>query len=662
MTRFNKILIANRGEIACRIIRCCHEMGIGTVAVFSDADRREPFVREADEAIHLGPAPSAESYLVVEKIIDAAKRSGAEAIHPGYGFLAEDAGFARACAEAGLVFIGPAADTIELLGSKKASKELVSGAGVPIVPSFDLAQPKTIDYPIMLKASAGGGGKGMHIVRSADELESSLASAKRIAQSAFGDSTMLAERYVENPRHIEIQILGDREGNLVHLFERECSIQRRHQKIIEESPAAGLDSDLRDAIAKAAIAVGKAANYYSAGTVEFIVAPNGEFYFLEVNTRLQVEHPVTECVTGVDLVREQIRIAQGEPLGLTQADIQQNGSAIECRLYAEDCEQDFLPCSGTLMDWHTPEVAGLRVDSGVQSGSEISIHYDPLVAKIITHGRTRAEAIQRMQRSLGQTSAAGLTTNRSFLGRVLAHPAFEAAKIHTGFLEEHKVSLLPSPPTPELVEAALLAAVFAGYEARREERQVLPRLKTGFRNNRWRQERVGFQVDGDEIWIGYEAQRDGSLRMQLPVPGIGAQASESSSSPIRVLRCLKREGQDLLLEVDGHQRHFRVSTKGKDCIVLVDGEQFDLQELLRFPEKQEAEVQGGCTAPMPAKVVKVLVQNGDSVNQGDSLIVLEAMKMEHLIKADAEGLVGDLQVQEGDQVQGGELLVVVAPA
>ena len=403
MTRFNKILVANRGEIACRIIRCCHQMGIATVAVFSDADRNEPFVQQADEAIHIGPAPSAESYLVVEKVIAAARQSAVDAIHPGYGFLAEDANFASACAEAGFVFIGPRAETIALLGSKQASKALVSAAGVPVVPSFELQCPGEIEYPIMLKASAGGGGKGMRIVRSADELEASLASAKRIAQSAFGDSTMLAERYIEGPRHIEIQILGDRQGNLVHLFERECSMQRRHQKIIEESPAPGLSSELRDAIAAAAIAVGKAANYENAGTVEFILSPTGEFYFLEVNTRLQVEHPVTECVTvidhtSIDLVREQIRIAQGEALGYSQEDIEQVGSAIECRLYAEDCAQEFLPCGGTLLDWRVPEVAGLRVDSGVQTGSEISIHYDPLIAKLITHGATRGEAIPRRWR------------------------------------------------------------------------------------------------------------------------------------------------------------------------------------------------------------------------------------------------------------------------
>jgi 3-methylcrotonyl-CoA carboxylase alpha subunit len=662
MTPFQKILIANRGEIASRIIRCCHQMGIQTVAVYSDADGDAPFVSQADEAIRIGPAPSNESYLDSAKVIAAAKASGADAIHPGYGFLAEDAKFARACEEAGIRFIGPRPETIELLASKLVAKKLVGEAGVPVVPSYDLEKPESIQYPIMLKASAGGGGKGMHIVRSAADLSENLESAKRIAQGAFGDDTMLAEQYVESPRHIEIQILGDAQGELVHLFERECSIQRRHQKIIEESPAPGLSRDLRDQIAAAAIAVAKAAKYENAGTVEFIVASTGEFYFLEVNTRLQVEHPITEAVTGIDLVREQIRIAQGESLGYSQDEIQQTGAAIECRLYAEDSEEDFLPCSGVLTDWRAPEVEGLRVDTGVTTNSEISIHYDPLIAKLVCSGDTRAEAIQRMQRTLRGLSTGGLTSNRAFLSRILGHADFIAGKIDTGFLSNHKSELRSVPCSDELLEVSLLAAVCARDLAHNAERELLPKLQPGFRNNRWRSQRFGYRVNEREIWVGYQLDAGGSLQMQVPAAGIALDATAESDAPIRQVQCVSQDGHDFTLDIDGHRRCFRVTNTASGCVVLVDGHELALSELPRFPEAEVEEIRGACTAPMPAKVVKVLVQNGDSVKLGDSLIVLEAMKMEHLIKADAAGLVGDLLVQEGDQVQGGELLVVVAPA
>ncbi len=661
MTPFQKILIANRGEIASRIIRCCHQMGIQTVAVYSDADQDSPFVSQADEAIRIGAAPSSESYLDAGKVIAAAKASHADAIHPGYGFLAEDANFARACEKAGLKFIGPRPETIELLASKLTSKELVRKAKVPVVPSYDLDNPDSIKYPIMLKASAGGGGKGMQIVRSEAELAARLESAKRIAQGAFGDSTMLAEQYIESPRHIEIQILGDAEGKLVHLYERECSIQRRHQKIIEETPAPGLSPALRDKIAEAAITVAKAAKYENAGTVEFIVDSSGDFYFLEVNTRLQVEHPITEATTGIDLVREQIRIAQGESLGYSQESIEQRGAAIECRLYAEDSEQDFLPCSGVLSDWRPPEVQGLRVDTGVETNSEISIHYDPLIAKLICSGATRGEAIQRMQRTLRGLSTGGLTSNRAFLSRVLGHSAFIAGTINTGFLVDHK-SELKAPPCSELdLEVSLLAAVCARHLAGKSQRTLLPNLQPGFRNNRWRSQRVGYLVNDQEIWVGYQIDADNSFQMQVPAPGIDQGATTPSDSPLRQVRCVSHDGRDFILEIDGHRRCFRIVLGASSCVVLVDGQEFRLSELPRFPEPEKQEVQGACTAPMPAKVVKVLVQNGDSVNLGDSLIVLEAMKMEHLIKAGADGLVGDLLVQEGDQVQSGELLVVVAP-
>ncbi len=634
-------------------------MGIGSVAVYSDADADAPFVSEADEAIRLGPAPATESYLVIEKLIAAAKASGADAVHPGYGFLAEDARFARACADADLVFIGPRPETIELLASKIASKSLAQDNHVPVVPICDLSAPNTLDYPIMLKASAGGGGKGMQIVRSVGELEESLASAKRIAEAAFGDSTMLAESYIENPRHIEIQILGDKDGNVVHLYERDCSIQRRHQKVIEETPAPGLSDTQRETIAAAAVTLAKAAKYEGAGTVEFILAGTGDFYFLEVNTRLQVEHPVTEKVTGIDLVREQIRIAQGEALGYGQDDISKSGAAIECRLYAEDCEAGYLPCSGTLLDWHLPSVAGLRVDSGVQAGSEISIHYDPLIAKLIVHGPSRGEAIQLLLRTLRETSTAGLTSNRAFLARVLGHKAFVAGDIHTGFLDQHKSELAALPSSQETQDFALLAAICARYLQRQASPRVLPGLIPGFRNHRWRAERAGFRVRGEERWVGYQVERAGHLTMQVPVPGIGSEASRGSDAAMHTVRCVSYEGRDLVIECEGYRRKSRVTLGEGRAIVLIDGEEFDLEELPRFPEAKQEEIQGGCMAPMPAKVVKVLVQAGDKVSLGETLVVLEAMKMEHRIKADANGLVEALHVTEGDQVQSGQLLAVV---
>jgi 3-methylcrotonyl-CoA carboxylase alpha subunit len=473
---------------------------------------------------------------------------------------------------------------------------------------------------------------------------------------------MLAEQYIEAPRHIEIQILGDADGNLVHLYERECSIQRRHQKIIEETPAPGLPLALRNKIAEAAIAVAKAAKYENAGTVEFIVDSTGEFYFLEVNTRLQVEHPITEAVTGIDLVREQIRIAQGESLGYGQDAIRQTGAAIECRLYAEDSEQDFLPCSGVLSDWRPPQVEGLRVDSGVATHSDISIHYDPLIAKLICSGATRGEAIQRMQRTLRGLSTGGLTSNRAFLSRVLGHEDFIAGKIDTGFLVDHKSELAASPCSEEHLEISLLAAATARYLAGKTQRQLLPNLQPGFRNNRWRAQRVGYRVHDRDMWVGYHVDSAGTFHMQVPAPGIALEATTPSESPLRLVRCVSQEGRDFILDIDGHRRCFRVTRDDATCVVLLDGEELALREIARFPEPEVEEVRGACPAPMPAKVVKVLVQNGDSVKIGDSLIVLEAMKMEHLIKAGSEGLVNDLLVQEGDQVQGGELLVVVSPA
>ena len=483
-----KVLVANRGEIARRVMRTCRRMGIATVAVFSDADADMPFVREADEAVRLGPAPSVESYLRIDKILDAAAQTGSDAIHPGYGFLAENAELAQACLDAGVIFIGPTPAAIRSMGSKREAKALVAKAGVPVIPGYDGASqdPKVladkaieIGFPVLLKASAGGGGKGMKLVRKEEELSDAIASAARESQSAFGDDTLLVEKYIDDPRHVEIQILGDSHGELIHLNERECSIQRRHQKIVEETPSTALDAALRNQMGEAAVRCGKAIGYENAGTVEFILGPDRSFYFLEVNTRLQVEHPVTECVTGLDLVEEQILVAQGEPLRLSQEAVPFEGAAIEVRLYAEDPASGFLPQSGTIVDWHLPPAEGIRVDGGVETGSEVGIYYDPMLAKIIASGETRALALQRMRQALRSLSVQGVTTNREFLLRVLDHPSFVAGDTDTHFIDRHLRDELDSGPTEDQARRAAVAAALAGQQAREEERTLVPRVPSG---------------------------------------------------------------------------------------------------------------------------------------------------------------------------------------
>ncbi len=647
MPTFSKILIANRGEIASRIIRTCHEMGVVTVAVFSDADRDAPFVRQADEAIYIGPSPSSESYLCQDAIISAAQRCHADAIHPGYGFLAENAIFARACADAGICFIGPAPKVIALLGSKQASKELVNKAGVPVVPSFALEHPNEIVYPVLLKASMGGGGKGMQIVREPSELASALASAKRVATSAFGDSTILIESYIESPRHIEIQILGDQHGTLVHLFERECSIQRRHQKIIEECPAPGLSPELRTSLAAAAITIARAVDYHNAGTVEFIVAPNGEFYFLEVNTRLQVEHAVTEEVTGIDLVREQIRIAEGKALSFGQDDIHQNGAALQCRLYAEDCDADFLPCSGTLLHVSMPTMPGLRVESGIESGSVVSIHYDPMLAKLITHAPTRSEALRLMKRSLATMAALGVTTNRDFLLSVLSHGSFETGQLDTGFLQQHSETLAILEEKEEFLGLALMAATYAKHDQQTCERSILPSMQASYRNNRWRDAQCTLRWNETTRTVHYHSAKDGSIEMRV------------DDGPAKALRCATSTGRTLVLEIDGHMQRFRVYWDRDRAFVQFQTYVYELHLAPRFPVLNDTKVEGRCIAPMPGRVVQVLVQDGDVVGAGDTLLVLEAMKMEHRIVANESGTVRSLTSQVGDQVDGGQELAMI---
>ncbi|HUG42667.1 MAG TPA: acetyl-CoA carboxylase biotin carboxylase subunit [Acidobacteriota bacterium] len=450
---FKKILIANRGEIAVRIIRACRDMEISPVAVYSDADRTSLHVRLADEAHFVGPARASESYLCVERLLDAGKRSGADAIHPGYGFLAENAAFAQACKDAGLVFIGPSASSIERMGSKLESRRIVAAAGVPTIPGSDdaaqdwqaaLKAARRIGFPVMIKASAGGGGKGMRVARNKDDLKSSFETARGEAGSAFDDSTIYLEKYIEKPRHIEVQLLGDRHGGMIFLGERECSIQRRHQKLVEECPSPAVTPELREQLGRAAMAVARAVDYYNAGTVEFLYDAGEEvsvpsFYFLEMNTRLQVEHPVTEMTVGIDLVREQIRIAAGEKLEWSQQDVRLQGSALQCRIYAEDPQRDFAPSPGLLETVFEPSGPGIRNDCGVYAGFEIPLEYDPLISKLIAHGKDRSEAIRRMRRALAEYKIGGVKTTISFFERLLSHPAFEAGDLHTHFIEQHGI-------------------------------------------------------------------------------------------------------------------------------------------------------------------------------------------------------------------------------
>jgi acetyl-CoA carboxylase biotin carboxylase subunit len=643
----DKVLIANRGEIALRVMRTCRAMGIATVAVYSDADADAPLVRFADEAVRIGAPPARESYLVIPSLLDAARRTGANAIHPGYGFLSENALFADAVADAGLVFIGPPAHVIRGLGSKQGAKRIAQRAGVPVVPGYHgddqsvlLDEARTIGFPLLVKASAGGGGKGMRVVRSQGELAEAIERARGEAKSAFGDDTLLLERYVERPRHVEIQILGDTHGNVVHLWERECSVQRRHQKIIEEAPSPALDAQRRQAMGDAAVALGREVGYVGAGTVEFILDPQGHFYFLEVNTRLQVEHPVTELTTGLDLVREQIRIARGEPLGYTSAPAQR-GWAIEVRLCAEDPERDYLPTTGTLLAVDVPPT--VRADLGVVAGSEVGIHYDSMLGKIIAHAPTRREVAQVLRRALDETFVPGLVTNREHLARILAHPGFLAGELDTHFLERHAGELAARPPGLDRIRVAAIAAALAGVAQRRAADPLAP---AGWRNVPWADQQVTYQLGDTTVQLGYRPAGEG---FDFAIGGKTTHVSRFGSDGDRLW----------FVEHGGHRRQARVATSGARIHVLSEGTLFAFTEEPRFPDHAHQAVAGGLVAPMPGKVVKVLVSDGEQVTAGAALVVLEAMKMEHTVRAADAGIVRAVHVAVGDQVDTDHLLAVV---
>ncbi len=655
-TSITKLLIANRGEIALRVMRTARAMGIATVAVYSDADVGAPFVKFSDEAVRIGPAPARESYLVINQLLDAARITGADAIHPGYGFLAENAAFSEAVSEAGLIFVGPPAEVIRKLGSKREAKRIARDAGVPVVPGYDggsqdperlAVEARTLGFPILIKASAGGGGKGMRIVRAEHDLKDAIERARSEAASAFGDDTLMIEKYLERPRHIEVQILGDTLGRAIHLGERECSVQRRHQKIIEEAPSPLLDDVGRAEIGTAAVKLALAANYVGAGTVEFIV-DGKTFYFLEVNTRLQVEHPVTECVTGLDLVREQIRIACGEPVpdyeGPDGRTPPPQGWSIEVRLCAEDPDRDYFPTTGTLHAVDVPDT--VRADLGVTAGTEIGIHYDSMLGKLISHAPTRREAVQVLRRALEETWVPGVVTNREHLIKILSHPAFLAGELHTHFVEHHAGELAARRPGLDRVRVAAVGLVLHGIATRQRAGGVARTLaRPGWRNVMHADQKVTFTLGDDDVEVGYRSN-DGGIEI-----AIGGKTTAVSSHGV--------DGDRVwFVEHGRHRRSVRVLAHGDRRWVLSEGALLAFVEQPRFPDHELERVAGGLVAPMPGKVVKLLAAVGDEVAAGAPLVVLEAMKMEHTVRATEAGTVQKLAAV-GDQVDTDQLLAVV---
>jgi acetyl-CoA carboxylase biotin carboxylase subunit len=666
---FVRILIANRGEIALRVMRTCREMGISTVAVYSDADARAPHVRFADQAVHIGPAPSKESYLNTERIIEAAKKTGADAIHPGYGFLSENAEFANACEQAGIAFIGPKPDAIRKMGLKSTARGLMMKAGVPVVPGYHdddqslqtlTENAEAIGLPVLIKASAGGGGKGMRIVRDASELEDSIDSARREAEKAFGDGTLLLEKYIERARHIEVQILGDHHGNLVHLFERECSIQRRHQKIVEESPSPALSIETRKRICETAVAAGRAIGYTNAGTVEFVLAPSGEFYFIEVNARLQVEHPVTEMITGLDLVKLQIEIAQGKRLPFAQEGVQQSGHAIEARLYAEDPNNSFLPASGRLLEWDMPRSSeAIRIDSGVERGSEVGIHYDPLLAKLIAHAPDREAARQKLAHELSDLVVLGVQTNRQFLISLLEHQSFASGNYHTGSVVEHLSALIGTEDGAETLIAAVVVALYL-HERIRIEAIVLPHIPACYRNNPFRDPSIKLEIDGEGVEISYRATADGSFVVRCRDWQADARLVSSEPGSEGGPESKYNHGS-ILLAIDGIQKLFRIAEAGDQFFVQRGRWSSVVTRLPRYPRAQSASQHESAYAPMPGQVLKVLVSVGQQVSAGDALVILEAMKMEQTLRASTDGVVEAVLVKPGDVVAPGDTLVEIKP-
>ena len=677
---FTKILIANRGEIACRVAATAHRLGVKTVAVYSEADANAKHVAVCDESVLIGPPPAKESYLLADKIIEVALATGAQAIHPGYGFLSENADFADACAKAGLAFIGPPASAIRAMGSKSAAKSLMETAKVPLVPGYhgdtqdpDFLQEKAdkIGYPVLLKASAGGGGKGMRIVEKSADFKAALESCKREAINSFGDDKVLVEKYLTRPRHIEIQVFADTKGDCVYLFERDCSVQRRHQKVLEEAPAPGMTEERRRAMGEAAVAAAKAVGYVGAGTVEFIANQDGSFYFMEMNTRLQVEHPVTEMITGLDLVEWQLRVACGEALPKKQSELKIHGHALEARIYAENPEKGFLPSIGTLRHLHIPAATEfgstslppsrpsplkgegenraasgyVRIDSGVREGDAISPFYDPMIAKLIVWGHDRDEALGHMAQALSEYQIVGLASNVAFLKRLVESQPFSTADLDTGLIERHQNELFPPAQPASMQVLALAAASLLTSEQNEGAAANDPWANTsGWRMNSTLLRQLDFadEANAYPVAIGYRET--------------GWSIAQGAVSCAMTL--VERDGQHLVIKLDGAAARGTVVRNGEMFHVFTGGAHYPLNYNDPLAHAGEADAEGGrLTAPMPGKIVAVLVEKGATVEKGAPLLIMEAMKMEHTIAAPANGMVEDLLYAVGDQVtEGAQLL------
>jgi 3-methylcrotonyl-CoA carboxylase alpha subunit len=657
--RFRTLLIANRGEIACRVIRTAKAMGLRTVAVYSEADRDAMHVAMADEAVLLGPARARDSYLNIERVIEAARKSGAEAVHPGYGFLSESAEFAQACLDAGLVFVGPTADMIRAMGSKSGSKMLMEQAGVPLVPGYhgeaqdEATLAKAADkigFPVLVKASAGGGGRGMRIVRSAGELAAAIVSAKREAKAAFGDDRMLIEKFVENPRHIEVQIIGDSHGNLLSLFERECTLQRRHQKVIEEAPSPTLNAAQRDAVCAAARKAAAAVSYVGAGTIEFV--SNGkDVFFIEMNTRLQVEHPVTELITGIDLVEWQLRVAFGEKLLLTQDEIRLNGHAIEARVYAENPHKNFMPSVGKIRTWRMPEASnGLRIDAGYREGDAVSPHYDAMLAKVIAWAPTRDAAIERLNRGLEDSDVRGIVTNISFLSALVTHPDVRANAIDTGFIERELKNLTPPPAASDDLELCAAVAAILGTEQQAARAEThSPWQTSGWMPVGRRQRLFTFRH-------GHEAEQ--AIRLHYgsgpATLSVGGRELAFTSSP--------RDDGGFDLTLDGMKSHVVAVIEGRELYVRTRNGRFDLHWVDPFGGDDEEQVgEDKIVAPLPGTVVALLAEVGATLEKGAPILTLEVMKMEQTLRAPFAGVLKAIKCKVGDIVQEGVELAEVEP-
>lgn len=678
---FSKILIANRGEIACRVIRTARKLGIRTVAVYSDADRDALHVTMADEAVHIGGAPSRESYLVFERVIAAAKKTGAQAIHPGYGFLSENPAFCRACEDNDIVFIGPPVGAIEAMGSKSAAKQIMGDAGVPLVPGYhgedqsrDILKQAAdnMGYPVLLKAAAGGGGKGMRQVWKAEEFDEALAAAKREAMNAFGDDHMLVEKYLTQPRHVEIQVFCDQQGNGVYLFERDCSVQRRHQKVIEEAPAPGMTPELRAAMGDAALRAAQAIDYVGAGTVEFLLDVDGSFFFMEMNTRLQVEHPVTEMISGQDLVEWQLRVAAGEPLPLAQEQLHINGHAFEARIYAEDPANDFLPVTGTLAFLQPPESSDhVRVDTGVRQGDEVSVFYDPMIAKLIVWDENRDKALQRLTKALSEYRISGTTTNIEFLYNLANSAPFREAQLDTGFIDKHHALIFREEAqniAQDLPIAALYLVLQQAESAQQRASHAADRTSPWHASSAWRLNEAHLH----QFNLRLHGQDYAVVVAQQPLSS-GNQSSshyQISAAGHTVSAEGRLDGNTLHANIDGYQFKATVAAY-TDAHGGAQAQNYTLytqNSALSFarvsPDLGDTDADagaGGLTAPMNGTMVALLVDAGSTVSKGDALLVMEAMKMEHTIRAPADGVVETFFFQPGELVDGGAELLQFNP-